>query len=277
MLTKSAQLTGIKAGPDDSLEEGEFIAYASVFGNIDSYGDVVMEGAFSDDLKMWKASENPIPLLFGHRMDDPDFNIGHLVDEEEDAKGLKVHGKLDLENPKAKQTYRLLKGRRLTQLSFAYDILEAGWEVRERKDGKKDAAGKPQTEEYFALKKLHVYEVSLVPIGANQETEILGVKALSQFAERAGVDLKAGRVISKANEEKLRTAHDAIGQVLSVLDESSEGKASGNAPGDSARSAGRKAGEPSEEEPTPSVDARASIDVLELELQLELPDLEVTE
>ena len=30
----------VKAGPDDGLGEGQFSAYASVFGNVDSYGDV---------------------------------------------------------------------------------------------------------------------------------------------------------------------------------------------------------------------------------------------
>ena len=34
------------AGPDDGLKEGQFRAYASVFGNVDSYGDIVEKGAF---------------------------------------------------------------------------------------------------------------------------------------------------------------------------------------------------------------------------------------
>lgn len=44
-LVKDLQVD-VKAGPDSGLAEGEFLAYASVFGNKDSYGDVVMPGAF---------------------------------------------------------------------------------------------------------------------------------------------------------------------------------------------------------------------------------------
>ena len=86
MKLKDVQVQ-VKAGPDDGLLEGQFTAYASVFGNKDSYGDVVVKGAFADDLKEWEASGNPIPLLFGHQMSDPDFNLGHVVEAVEDDKG----------------------------------------------------------------------------------------------------------------------------------------------------------------------------------------------
>lgn len=254
MLTKNA-LANIKAGPDDGLGEGQFIGYASVFGNIDSYGDVVMPGAFDADLAAWEAKGDPIPLLFGHNMSDPDFNLGHLLSATPDDIGLKVHAQLDLENPKSKQTYRLLKGRRINQMSFAYDILAAGWEVRPREGGKDG-----ETEEFFALKELRIHEVSVVPLGANSETEILDVKALTHFAERARViDLKAGRVLSAKNEGELRTAHDAIGKVLDALDSSNdEEKASGSG-------ASQKTDESSEASSTPSVDTSA-LDALDLEL-----------
>src|SRR5690349_1312683 len=115
MLTKRVPITLVKAGPGDGLADGEFIAVVSVFGNKDSYGDIVMPGAFADSLAAWKASGNPIPVYYSHRMDDPDFNIGYVVDAQETDKGLQVHGKLDLDDDakKAKQVYRLMKGRRL--------------------------------------------------------------------------------------------------------------------------------------------------------------------
>ena len=117
MLTKNATDIKIKAGPEDGLSEGQFTAYASVFGNVDSYGDIVVKGAFADDLDRWEKSGKAIPLLFGHNMADPDFNIGHVMKAEEDDIGLKVHSQLDLENPKAKQVYRMIKGRRIDQMS----------------------------------------------------------------------------------------------------------------------------------------------------------------
>jgi len=215
MLTKSATIQ-IKAGPEDGLSEGQFTAYASVFGNVDSYGDVVMPGAFSKDIARWEKSGSYIPLLFGHNMSDPDFNIGHVIKAQEDNVGLKVTAQLDLENPKAKQVYRMLKGRRIDQMSFAYDVLDGAPAQRDGAD-------------VYELRDLKVYEVSVVTVGANPETEILAVKQCEQVAQRFTAEVKAGRVLSAKNENALRTAHEAIGAVLHALDGTSdEQKASGN-------------------------------------------------
>lgn len=251
MLTKNHEfkLVEFKAGPDDGLEEGQFTAYASVFGNKDSYGDVVMPGAFAKDLARWEKSGNPIPLLFGHNMSDPDYNIGHVVKAEEDHVGLKTTGQLDLENPKARQVYRMLKGRRINQMSFAYDEVESGPATH---DG----------ESVWELRELKLYEVSVVTIGANQETEILAVKSLPSVAERALRDIKAGRVLSAKNEGELRGAHEAIGRVLSAIDSTSdEEKASGTGPSQK----GSEASESGEASQDPSVDTSA-LDLLELEI-----------
>ena len=210
MLTKNVDLTAkqVKAGPQDGLAEGEFTAYASVFGNRDSYGDVVVKGAFAEDLQRWADTGNPIPLLFGHNLADPDFNIGHVIEAAEDDHGLLVKAQLDLENPKALQVYRMLKGRRINQMSFAYDVLDGG---PAQHDG----------DDVYELRKLHVYEVSVVSIGANQETEILTVKSA---AGALAAGLKAGRVLSAKNESSLRDARDSIDSVLSSLD-GEDGKA----------------------------------------------------
>lgn len=191
----------IKAGPDDGLAEGEFTAYASVFGNKDSYGDVVLPGAFADTLTEWKDSGNVLPLLFGHNMSDPDYNIGSVLEAKEDDHGLLTRNLLDLENPKAVQVYRLLKGRRLSQMSFAYDVLEGGEAQREKAVG-------DGTETVYELRKLKLYEVSVVPIGANQETEILAVKA-AQSALR----LDAGSLTDESKSEILK-AIKALGDLL---------------------------------------------------------------
>lgn len=204
MLTKNA-VVQLKAGPEDGLNEGQFTAYASVFGNIDSYGDIVVKGAFANALATWEKSGNRIPLLFGHNMTDPDFNIGHVVKAEEDAVGLKVTAELDLENPKAKQVYRMIKGRRIDQMSFAYDVIDG---APAQKDG----------EDVYEIRDLKLYEVSVVTVGANSETEILAVKQMPVVADRLLTDVKAGRVLSAKNENELRSAHEAIGRVLSVLD-----------------------------------------------------------
>lgn len=266
MLTKNATIM-VKAGPDEGLEEGQFTAYASVFGNVDSYGDVVVKGAFANDLARWEKSGNPIPLLFGHQMSDPDFNLGHVLAAEEDDTGLKVTAQLDLENPKARQVYRMLKGRRINQMSFAYDIVEGGPASR-RKDGTDEED--PETESYYELRELKLYEVSVVTVGANQETEILAVKQVPAVAERLIAEQKAGRVLSAKNEGELREAHDAIGRVLSALDSTSdEEKASDGGPSRQAPAGDTQSGQPREASRKSSVDTSA-LDRLTAELALSL-------
>lgn len=166
MRHKGIDVGKVKAGPSDNLAEGEFIAYASVFGNRDSYGDVVQPGAFATSIEAWRKSGNTLPILYGHDAKNPHMNVGGVVSMVEDDRGLKIHGRLDLDTDTGRQVYRLVKGRRLSQLSFAYD------EIRVR-----PVKGDPRLGSYKSLDELHVHEVSLVPVGANRETAVLAVKA----------------------------------------------------------------------------------------------------
>lgn len=214
----------VKAGPEDGLAEGEFLVYPSTFTTTpDSYGDIVIPGAFAETIAEWKASGNVLPGLYGHRLDDPDYFVASALDMGEDDHGWWVKGVFDLESPKGPQVYRLVKGKRLTQLSFAYDVLEGG-SVTDEEDGW-----------HYELRKLKVYEFSFVPIGANQDTSIVAVKAL---ADEINAGVKAGRAISAKNEATLRkaaeeisAAADAIQDVLSVIDGENDDqeKASGQA------------------------------------------------
>jgi HK97 family phage prohead protease len=215
MLTKNTPAIGIKAGPQDGLKEGEFIVYPSTFIKTpDSYGDIVAPGAFLKTIDTWRNSGNVLPGLFGHRMDDPDFWVAGADDMGEDSHGWWVKGGFDLESPKGAHVYRLVKGRRLNQLSFAYDVIdEAGVEL--------DNGVKANE-----LRELKVYEFSFVPIGANQDTSVVAVKSI---LETVAADIKAGRVLSSKNEGYLKTAHAAIGEVLGIST-SDEEKASDGGP-----------------------------------------------
>lgn len=215
----------IKAtGPDDGLAEGQFRALVSVFGNKDAYGDVVVPGAFTETLQEWGDSGDSIPVYWSHQMNDPDLNIGYVVEAEETDQGLEVLAQLDLDaeaSPKARQAYRLLKGRRVTQFSFAYDVVDGG---PVEKDG----------DSYNELRKLRLYEVGPTPIGANPATELLAVKAQ---IDALTADVKAGRVLSAKNESTLREALAAlqdsarqIKDVLAAVSSETDGKAGAPAP-----------------------------------------------
>jgi phage head maturation protease len=163
-------------------QAGEFEAIVSVFGNEDYGGDIVQPGAFADTIAAWKHSGNTLPILYSHRFDDPNYNIGSVIEIEEMAAGdsrlpswvngavqsgggLYVRARLDTgdeASPIAKQVGHLLRQRRVTQFSFAYDVLDS-------RPGTKDGT--------TDLTKLWLYEVGPTLIGMNPATELLTAKA----------------------------------------------------------------------------------------------------
>lgn len=161
-MTVKSVIAEVKALGDG--EKAEFEAYASVFGNRDSYGDVVQKGAFAASLKAWSEKGAPIPLLWGHNMSDPDFNIGMVTSAEEDEHGLKVVCELDTESPKGAQVHRLLKQGRVREMSFAFAATSSEY-------------GELDGKSVRFLKEVDLFEVSVVPLGANPETEVLAVKS----------------------------------------------------------------------------------------------------
>lgn len=146
---------------------GTLVAYAATFDREpDSYGDVIARGAFTETLEKWAASDARIPLLFGHRTDDPEMNLGAVVHAEEDERGLRIEAAFDPDNAKAQYARKLVREGRLSKMSFAFDVIDQGTITLE--DGR----------EANELRKVELFEVSLVPIPANQHADIIDVKAL---------------------------------------------------------------------------------------------------
>lgn len=158
-----------------STGEGGYIeAYAATFDREpDSYGDVIAKGAFTNTLKKWEESGKPIPLLFGHNMSDPEYNIGTVVSAVEDEKGLLIRAEYDMDNPKAQYVRKLVNEGRVWKMSFAYDVLDYG-EV-ELENGFKACE----------LRELDIYECSIVTVPANNNAVILDSKSKDNFAELA--------------------------------------------------------------------------------------------
>ncbi|ERH29746.1 MULTISPECIES: HK97 family phage prohead protease [Actinomycetes] len=170
--------------------EGIIEGYASTWDKEpDSYGDIVAKGAFTRTLK--ERGDNPIPFLFGHRTDTPEMNLGAATAVEDD-KGLKFTAKLDLDNPNAAYTYKLFKEGRINQFSFAYAVRDAG-EV-ELDEGVKANE----------LRDLDLFEISAVPIPANQHAVV--------------TDVKAGRRNSKADADILDQIREFAQNILDSID-----------------------------------------------------------
>ena len=146
----------IKAVSDDGL----FSGYASVFDNVDSYGDIVRKGAFVESIGEWEAKGKMPPILWNHDPSDP---IGVYTKMQEDDKGLFVEGRLLIDDvPRAKQTHALMKAGVIDGLSIGYRVKEYLYNV---------------DEEVTDLIKLSLREVSIVTFPANPETRIEAVKS----------------------------------------------------------------------------------------------------
>lgn len=196
MKTKHFELQ-VKAAEED---EGRISGYASVFGNKDSYGDIVIKGAFNSFLNRINSSGKVVPVFYGHNMEDPKANIGRVLELAEDDYGLKFDAQLDLSGDTyGRIVYEQLKDGRLDSMSFGYQVLDY-------------AIAKDATE----LRELELFEISVVPIPANPEARI--------------TEVKAGRAISAKNMDLIRRAYEALGELLDAYgdeDPDSEEKAAG--------------------------------------------------
>lgn len=191
----------VKAGPQDGLQEGEFLVYPSTFTREpDSYGDVVSKGAFLDSIQAWKSAGDVMPGMYLH---DPNQIVAEAIDMGEDDHGWWVKGKFD-DDPQAQKVYKWLKGRRLSALSFGYQTVEEG------------QVELPNGKSANELRKLNALEFSFLPKGfaANADTSVVAVKD-------AVAALTGSRLLPKSNETALRDARDAIDTVLASLDDES--------------------------------------------------------
>lgn len=176
MKTKAFPAHIKAAGEPDGLAPGQFEAIVSVFSVRDFIGDVVMPGAFSRSLADWKDRGDPIPVIWSHQIGDPESHIGFVLDAAEllagddrlpaklrDKGGLWVRAQLDMDEVKAAKVHRLLKGRRVTQFSFTYDIEKSApieWEGQ-------DSCG---------LYDLTIHEVGPTLLGMNASTDLVAAK-----------------------------------------------------------------------------------------------------
>jgi HK97 family phage prohead protease len=146
----------------DVAETGEFSGYASTFGNEDLGGDIIMPGAFTKTIK----ENKNVPVLWGHSSREV---IGVNQDFSEDAKGLKVKGKLTLGVQRAKEARELMVDKAVRGLSIGYDAIIIDWS-REK-------------EGIRILREIKLWEYSLTPFPMNPEAQVTGVKSVEEFEQ----------------------------------------------------------------------------------------------
>lgn len=205
-------LVDIKFLSTKADEPVKFKGYGSVWGRVDSYGDTVVKGAFSEALK-----ERRPMMLFGH---SPGRVPGKWVDYGEDDKGLFLEGELTPGHSEAADHAASLKHGSLNGLSIGGYTID----------------GEPQSNGGRLIKKFDLYEVSLVSMPAEQEARIdtASVKeALDSYGKISDFEdfLREGAGLSKiaakawvsrfvqvlGRDDSLTAANKEAGEMLALL------------------------------------------------------------
>lgn len=193
-------------------EKGQFEGHGSVFNNEDSYGDIVVPGAFTKSLEEHKAAGTLPAMLWQH---DPAQPIGVYSEMREDQRGLYVKGQLLLETAKGREVHAMIKAKAVRGLSIGF--VTRAWEWKE---------------ENRIVKDVDLWEVSLVTFPANKLAGVNDVKSgesvpstereLEQFLRDVG---KLTRTQAKAAVSAIRSsilegrdASEGIGKAMGAAE-----------------------------------------------------------
>lgn len=181
-------------------EDGIFTGYASVFGNKDLGGDIVLPGAFDSWLALWKSGEAATPPVLDNH--DPGKVLGVYVELNPDGKGLWAKGALNMETVAGKEKRALMKQGAITGMSIGYSVYPGGYKY----DRDKDA---------WILSDINLWEISLATFPMNTAARVdtvksaiaRGVKPTIRDVERTlrelGFTATMAKAIAKIANERL--------------------------------------------------------------------------
>lgn len=127
MLQKTLSLSECQIKAEGS--KGTFSGYASVFNQVDTYGDTILPGAYKDTLEV-----NGMPKMFLQH-ESWELPIGKWTEAKEDDHGLFVEGELTLGMARADDTHAALKHGTLDGLSIGYKLKAEDYQYQEETDG----------------------------------------------------------------------------------------------------------------------------------------------
>lgn len=176
-------------------ETGTFEGYGSIFGNKDSYNDIVQPGAFKESLS--KTKSQSVKLLWQHDSGEP---IGVYEEIYEDEKGLYVRGKLLINDiARAREAYALLKAGAIEGLSIGFTIEPGGASYSKNGDVRN-------------LTKLNLWEISIVTFAANTRAKVASVKQSENTIRDFENFLRDSGKFSKSEAVTIASLADSIAQ-----------------------------------------------------------------
>lgn len=218
MERKVFALGELKLAADEAdVKEMKFSGYGAVFGNVDSYGDVIDPGAFASTLsEAQKTGIFPSMLMQhgGWGIGSNDMTpIGVWDKLSEDGKGLITEGIL-APTPRGQEVYTLMKMKprpAINGLSIGYIA---------KKYTMRSKAEEPRRR----LHEVELMEVSLVTFPANGKARVTSVKS-ADFTERdfeqlmqdAGLSRSEARVVINHGFKSLIAMRDAGSSELATL------------------------------------------------------------
>ncbi|MGG3737203.1 HK97 family phage prohead protease [Aeribacillus pallidus] len=188
-----------------STDDNTFEGYASVFRNVDAYGDVMEPGAFT---KTIQERGHKVKVLWQH---DPWMPIGKAIHLEEDNHGLFVKAKIS-QTEEGKRAMTLIKDGVIDELSIGFSTVKDEWDTEKG---------------VRRIKEVKLYEFSPVTFAANDQALITAAKSnnrLSSMLYQFNQELKAGKVLSGKNRALVEQAIKALQELLDAADESEKGK-----------------------------------------------------
>lgn len=168
-----------------NMDSNTFEGYFSIKNNIDAGLDRVMQGAF---IKTFSENRKRIKGLYMHDTTKP---FSKPLEIYEDSKGAYVKGTISMTSW-GQDLKILMADGVVDEMSFGYDVIKCDYE---------NVNGKTVRN----LRELKCWEYSPVTWGMNEATSINAVKKLNFLN-----DLKAGRMISSANRNKIQSVVDAL-------------------------------------------------------------------
>lgn len=205
-------------GADGDEKEMRFKGYGAVFGNMDSYGDVIEQGAFEATLREAEKTGIWPSMLAQHGgwgMTSTDLTpIGVWESLSENGTGLKATGLLAA-TPRGQEIYTLMKMKPRP----AIDGLSIGYIP------KKFTIGTKQGEPRRRLHEVELLEISPVTFPANSKARVTSVKS-ADFTERdferwlmqdAGLSRSEARVVLNQGFKSLIAMRDAGSSELAAL------------------------------------------------------------
>ena len=155
METKFLPMEVKATGDGDDKRYRQVEGYGSVFGNRDSYGDIIVPGAFAESIK----AKEP-KMAWQH---DLRTLVGRWDEVREDDHGLFLKGRIATSTPKGNEAAELVSMGALTGLSIGFNTVR---DEMDRETGLR------------RLMEIDLWEVSFVTVPANSLANVTNIKSI---------------------------------------------------------------------------------------------------